>query len=1364
LNDSIENPYVGPRTFEEKDSRFFFGREREARELLSLVISEPLVLFYAQSGAGKSSLINTRLGPGLRQEGFEVLPIGRVSGELPAGITKVDNIFIFNLLLNLDQSQAAPQQLTHTTLTGYLQAHRPETTTRDDDHQEPARVLIIDQFEEIVTSHLDRWTEREGFFQQLRQAINADPLLWVVLTLREDYVAALDPYARLLPGKLRARFYMQRMGYQAAQQAIEKPARQAGRPFAPGVAETLVDNLRQIRVQAETATQLGQFVEPVQLQVVCYQLWENLKKKSPGEITAQDLQEAGDVDTALAQFYERAIATVLRETGGSEIELRNWFEHQLITETGTRGTVYQGKEQTGGLDNRTVQLLANQFLLRAEIRAGGDWYELVHDRFIEPILQANRTWWQQQSPLIQAAQTWADSGKDKSKLYLGQQLKDAQASLGQSEPEPLVAEFLAASEAENQVLEERAKTQARINKILRWGATIIGVIGLIAVIAAILAFQQAQQAQIAQSTAVSAEEKAVANAELAATRAVEAETNAALATTREAEAMAAQKTAEERRLEAEAARDESERSALIARAGQLAAQAQTTIIENYPQLSLLLAVEAVGTTAQVDDLRVSFAEDVLVQTLTNAGGHSLGNYDDTVAATAISPDNQWLVTAGGNTARLWDLTGLNTEPILLPLQKDPVAEMAFSPDSQWLAIAGGAIVHLWNLADPISSQDPLILRSHEDDIEAMVFSPDSRWLVTGSADNTTRVWDLTDLTTAPLILPVQQSAITAIAISPDNRWLVTTGSFDTMARVWDLSDLAASPIILTIPPSEKPSLAITPNSQQLVIGSEDTYVWDLTNLNPAAAPTVLPSQSLVNAIAVSPDNHWLVTGNQDSTVQVWNLTNLDSQPASLHSPNGAITSLAISSDSHWLAGGSADHGVYLWNITKLDAEPLVLRGHDDVITTLAISPDNHWLATGSADRSARLWDLTAPRPASAAPIVLPSHQDAPITKVAIHPDDQWLVTANAEAMLQLWDLTTANGSTSERPAPVPAIETGHQGTITAMVISPDGRWLATSSDDGTARVWNWPSLSDSTTTPAILSGHKAAVTTMAISLDSHWLATGSDDATVRLWDLTNLDAEPIILRGHKGSVTAVAISSDGRWLATGSGDTTARLWDLRNVPGAVDEPIVLSGHQDWIGTIAFSPDNHWLATGDDSGVVKLWDLQNTTDLSTLEPIDLDGHTTRITAITVSPNNRWLVTASADTTARLWDLTNLDSEPIILRGHERSILALAISPDSRWLVTSSFDSTARLWNLQSADPAATAVVLRGHNGGISAVAISPDNHWLVTGSADASAHLWTLRLNELVDLACGTAGRGFTEAEWLQYFPGELYRETCSDQP
>ena len=111
---------VGPRTFMREDRDHFFGREREARELFSLVISQRLVLFYAQSGAGKSSLLNTRLAPSLEEAGFAVLPVARVGGELPPGISAVDNIYAFNLMLRLDQLGRDPCRLATLRLVDFL--------------------------------------------------------------------------------------------------------------------------------------------------------------------------------------------------------------------------------------------------------------------------------------------------------------------------------------------------------------------------------------------------------------------------------------------------------------------------------------------------------------------------------------------------------------------------------------------------------------------------------------------------------------------------------------------------------------------------------------------------------------------------------------------------------------------------------------------------------------------------------------------------------------------------------------------------------------------------------------------------------------------------------------------------------------------------------------------------------------------------------------------------------------------------------------------------------------------------------------------------------------------------------------------
>ncbi len=341
----MPNPYVGPRTFTEAESRFFFGREQEARDLFSRVVSERLLLFYATSGAGKSSLLQTRLMPKLKAEHWLVLPSARVSGELPPHIAHVPNIYRFNLMLSLDRSQRNPQRLVEVALPQFLRQlssddgttfYYDETLSATETEETTPYILIIDQFEEILTSHPQAWPQRADFFRELNEALRADPMLWVVLTLREDYVAALDRYANLVDNRLRARFYMPRMGYQAALAAVSEPAKLAGRPFTPDAAKKLVDNLSQIkqldRTEADsTAPNHGEFIEPVQLQVVCFQLWEklvNAPTATPApSITVEDLTTFGDVDNALASFYEQVLGQVLPAYPQvAEPELRRWFD------------------------------------------------------------------------------------------------------------------------------------------------------------------------------------------------------------------------------------------------------------------------------------------------------------------------------------------------------------------------------------------------------------------------------------------------------------------------------------------------------------------------------------------------------------------------------------------------------------------------------------------------------------------------------------------------------------------------------------------------------------------------------------------------------------------------------------------------------------------------------------------------------------------------------------------------------------------------------------------------------------------------------------------------------------------------------
>lgn len=386
------SPYPGPRPFESDERDLFFGRAREISELVSLIVAHRLVLLYARSGAGKSSLLNAGLIPAIMAEGFQVLPVARLHGVAGQGIdeSSIPNIFVFNALLSWAGPESDPASVASQAFGSFL-LNVPYSS--DEQGLRLPRLVIFDQFEELFSLYPGRWQERTGFFQQVADSFKLDPLLRILFVMREDYLASMDSYAHLLPDQLRNRFHLELLNARSARLAVEEPLKKVGRSFAPGVADELVQELLKVRVESasgEIVQAAGEFIEPVQLQVVCQNLWLDLPPDTQF-ISSSQLKTFGNVDQALKGYYERGIKTA-QGKGAGEAQLRNWFEQRLITPVGTRGLVLRGKERTEGMPNAVVDQLQDLHLIHAEWRAGARWYELTHDRFIKAIQSSNAQW------------------------------------------------------------------------------------------------------------------------------------------------------------------------------------------------------------------------------------------------------------------------------------------------------------------------------------------------------------------------------------------------------------------------------------------------------------------------------------------------------------------------------------------------------------------------------------------------------------------------------------------------------------------------------------------------------------------------------------------------------------------------------------------------------------------------------------------------------------------------------------------------------------------------------------------------------------------------------------------------------------
>ena len=348
-----------------------------------------------------------------------------------------------------------------------------------------------------------------------------------------------------------------------------------------------------------------------------------------------------------------------------------------------------------------------------------------------------------------------------------------------------------------------------------------------------------------------------------------------------------------------------------------------------------------------------------------------------------------------------------------------------------------------------------------------------------------------------------------------------------------------------------------------------------------------------------------------------------------------------------------------------------------------------------------------------------------VRSVSYSPDGKTLATASDDKTVKLWEVASGR-----------EIKTlsGHQGSVRSVSYSPDGKTLATASDDKTVKLWDVASGTELKS----LTGHQTQIWSVSYSPDGKTLATasedntletvlatgstdGSTDNTVKLWDVAS-GREIMSLSGHQYSVNSVSFSPDGKTLASAGWDSTVKLWDVASGTQLKS----LSGHQASVSSVSFSPDGKTLASATWDNMVKLWDVASGTEIKSLS-----GHQDRVWSVSFSPDGRTLASASWDNTVKLWDVAS-GTEIKSLSGHQNAVWSVSFSPDSKTLASASSDNTVKLWDVASDTQLKS---LTGHQDRVWSVSFSPDGKTLATASLDKTVKLW--------DVASGTQLKSLT---------------------
>jgi WD40 repeat protein len=789
--------------------------------------------------------------------------------------------------------------------------------------------------------------------------------------------------------------------------------------------------------------------------------------------------------------------------------------------------------------------------------------------------------------------------------------------------------------------------------------------------------------------------------------------------------------------------------------------------------------------------------------LRQAGAPSLGIYrprSGQIAALTVLPDGSRVMAASINkTITLLDLESGDEISTFRDAQAPAVVKEYAHPKAR--SRLGEEGPH----SRPISS------------LPSIIITPNTHFIVCTFDDKTARVWKSDNLDFTFGI-----DAITAVTASADGRFLITAE--DTQLT---LRDCVSGQIIQTLADVGKDisSIAAMADGERAIIVSLEghDHCLKICNFKTGKVERVLPcghsdgarweswssydtyydvggryiieADGAINAIALTPDDRYVVSASRDGTLKVWDLRT-DEIIHTLRGHSGSVNAVAIIPDTTYAVSASSDKTLKIWNIGNGQLMR-TFTGHSDEIYSLAVTPDGR-RAVSAEKELLFVWDLRSSEEErsfvsfqkevikclrsiwSSRDVYYRKEVPDDIKSVTLRSDGKQLVLVNkllkrddrnyqrnnhenyVYAGDQFMGCELLSGAITRHPGK-------RYKTLNVIAVTPDGHYI-TSVDAGNTLRFSKIDMENETFT---FSGYSSDVNAVAVTPDGQFVIFGFSDGTLKLLDL-NRRTEVRTFRGHKSPVTAVTTTPDGKHAISAAADNELKLWDLNSG----EEMYTFRGHSGDVTSIGVTPDGSHAISASADATLKLWSLEKREELFTLR-----DHSGPVNAVAVTPDGRQAISAGEDETIKVWDLRQRrvrqtlkghlgpvtavvvapdgnhvisvgralegnfmlawniepDDKTCNLMWHFDSVRAIAITGDGRYAVSAAEDTTLKVWDLEQR----TALhVLQGHRGKVFGVAITPDGRFAVSGSGgyeDNSIKVWSLDSGKLITTLTGHEG-------------------------
>jgi hypothetical protein len=1282
----LQTPYVGPSPIQANQP--FYGRESERKELIDRLVAHRIVLLHSPSGAGKTSLIQAGLLPEMRELGYHTFPrtlVGRqpAAGAVPAAVAY--NPYILSILMLLDESlpkaeQTPIEKLASTRLLDYLNHHLQRHADLDDEAAPGRCLLIFDQFEEILTLNPADRDGKLAFFGELMQVLY-DYRFWALFAMREDYIAGLEPYLSYLPERLSARFRLELLGPDQALEAIQNPARDFGVNFEDEAASHLVKELRQVYVQTRQGgieKHPGPFVEPVQLQVVCANLWA-APRPDKRRITLDDVSQYGDVDNALGSYYAHRVAEAAEAGAMPESSLRFWIDERLLTPQGLRRQVLSGPDPEYGIQDAAIRRLVDAYILREEQRRGAAWLELAHDRLVDPVRKDNAEWFEGHLSLLQRraiqwererrpddlflfdqalleAKTWAKewTGRGlvltRSEQELLTRSQDANRQVEEERQAQAIAER---QQLELQAAQEKAELQARAARRQRLLLVGISLLAVFVLIMLGVTLRSLQSTRHANATAQS--ERAVAVARLTELFAADATGVARNATST---SLANQSTVVANlRLTSDAATAQAAQLQQLAQVANefsmgLASPPPAATPEpgategpiipvtggGYPYDNLLSAADRLKSSQpQLSLLLSAIAYDMSGESA--EVGASIYRLASDLSPAGYSP-----ATPLGDLGAPALNIGFNPGATSLLANNAPGDVISLNPNGVQLGAVRGVPADTSNIIfDPAGNALALV-------------APQAEGVSIGRSTEDTILWQEAAKSGRTFAaLQVSPTSLDEKNLNGDNNRF--RSNWNGMIGSAEFQDLVRGAYWIFNPgldPVKQADLFYNIITDESIISTRRYgQPGDLPIILQVSQSGGLGRADLAGAVKACLDRLQELTGRAPilyTAPDFWDASMVD--PAGQAPPWTADYPLWVRDPGAkdqprlpkgWSAWAFWDYQAVEPTDANRHSMPSVgdqtiyyLSRYNGSLANLEDLANKPRTRQALRDTTVSMWDIDKAQPLRRLQL-----NPNDLVAVAGSPAGNFFLSSQKDGVILQWDIkallltgdaeTRASGATSY-------VGEVTQEPVTSLQLSHKSRWWVATDLPGNGYI---DSLLDLVQPQAFLDCNKERSRSLSFSPDELWLA-GATDRRVCLWRLApqrdaNFEAFRTLVVEPGNS--AIAFDPSSSYLATGGLDVPLRVWDMKALES---EPLVLPAPPGEVTSLAFSSDGAILAAGLATGELNLWFDRAAEG----QPVMIKAHQGRINDLVFDPASAWLYTVSGDGSLLAWDLVVL-SDPKLL---------------------------------------------------------------------------------------------------------------------